>query len=109
MDWKRIMNKRQKKTDRKEAAEETAKKDIQQYFVRLIPEINLRLLLDMEPPSVDCEEMKGRNLRILPPATLWVEDITVLEYQAAPYGAGSKRPQFTRMWEQLLKNKKERR
>lgn len=86
------MNKRQKKTDRKEAAEETAKKEIQRYFVRLIPEINLRLLLDMEPPTI-----------------LWVEDITVLGYQAAPCAAKPKRLQFTRMWELLLKNKKERR
>lgn len=92
MDWKRIMNKRQKKTDRREAAEEAAKKEIQRYFVRLIPEINLRLLLDMEPPTI-----------------LWVEAITVTGFQAASCATESKGRRFIPMWRNFIKNKKERR
>lgn len=61
MDWIRIMNKRPKKADGKE--------ETQRFLTQLIPEINLRLLLETEALS-------GR--------ILWVESVTVTAYQSAP-------------------------
>lgn len=53
MDWKRIMNRKDKQADMTE--------EIEQLLTDLIPELNLRLIMDME----------------YVPNILWVESITV--------------------------------
>lgn len=76
------------------------KEEIQQFFVRLLPEINLRLFLEQE-------------MAVFPQRFLWVEAITLTGFQAAPCRKQkhSLRPRITHLWEHLTKNKnkKERR
>lgn len=96
MDWKRIMNKRHKKTDEKEAEtvneekakEEAVKEVIEQFFTRLLPEINLHLLLDMETMAQD--------------RLLWVEAITVTAYQKVPLIEQLQKPGIIRIWKRLM-------
>lgn len=111
MDWKRIMSKRHGKEKPDGAiAQNTAKKEeIQQYFVRLLPEINLRLLLDMESVPEEYEETERGDFRVPPARLLWVEDITVTAWQAALCMARSGKMGFIRTWKRFIKNKKERR
>lgn len=117
MDWKMIMSKRREKKEEKKEAEaqkavheaEMAKKEMQQYFVRLIPELNLRLLLDMESVMKECGEAGSGDDRIPPARFLWVDAITVTDYQAASDMGRSPKTGFIRTWKNFFKNKKERR
>lgn len=59
MDWKRIMNRKDKQADMTE--------EIEQFLTELIPELNLRLIMDME----------------YVPNILWVESITVTACESA--------------------------
>lgn len=59
MDWKRIMNKRH------ETVEIAGKEKVQQHLTQLLPELNLRLLLETEACSGNI---------------LWVEAVTVTGY-----------------------------
>lgn len=64
MGWKRIMSKENKQIPRE---------SLEYYFSELIPELNLRLLMEeLETPSAP-------SARIL-----WVEGTTVTAYEAAP-------------------------
>lgn len=67
MDWKKIMNRENfsKKSIQAEMMEE-----LRRALTEIIPELNLRLLLDMEPDS----------------KLLWVESVTVTAYESAPAG-----------------------
>ncbi|MCD7836901.1 MAG: hypothetical protein LUG83_09710 [Lachnospiraceae bacterium] len=60
MDLKRTTNRRHEQGN--------MRKEIDEFFTELIPELNLRLLLDIEPAY----------------GTLWVEEIIVTACEAAP-------------------------
>lgn len=81
MDWKRIMNKRPGKAGKNRAEAEqpslmdrTAEEEIREFFTGLIPEMNLRLLLDMKTEAADDS---------FPERLLWVESITLTDYEPA--------------------------
>lgn len=103
MDWKRIMNKRPGKADaeKAEAAEAAAEKEIREFFTGLIPEINLRLLLDLETETESAGTEWG-NFTVLPQRLLWVEAVTVTAYQAAPQKKKGGKPGFIRPWKRLI-------
>ena len=106
MDWKRIMNKRFGKTDRKkaeDAQQAAAKEEIRQFFIRLLPEINLRLLLDMEPEVTESVKMGCDNFVVFSQRLLWLEAVTVTAYQPASAKEQSKKPGFMRIWKRLTK------
>ncbi len=73
MDWKRTMNdtQEQAKEDKAEEAirEHPAQEtQLTQFLEELLPELNLRLLLEIEPEE----------------RLLWVESVTLMEYHSAP-------------------------
>lgn len=65
MDWKKIMNRKSQKADMTE--------EIGEFLEALIPELNLRLLLEMEPST----------------ELLWVESITVTAYESVQEGSSA--------------------
>lgn len=85
MDWKRTMNKRSGKADEKNAE---VKEEIEQFFAKLLPEINLRLLLDMEI-------MAGNRI-------LWVESVTVTACQNVKLLEKAQEPGIIRIWKRLI-------
>lgn len=99
MDWKRIMNKRHEKADekkaetvnREKAKEEVVKEEIEQFSTNLLPEINLRLFLDMETKAA-----------CFPLRLLWVEAVTVRTYQPPPSKEQSQDPGINRIWKRLM-------
>lgn len=99
MDWKKIMNKRHGKADEKKAEtvnkekakEEAVKEEIEQFFTKLLPEINLRLFLDMETMAV-----------FFPLRLLWVEAVSVKTYQPPLLKEQSQKPGINRIWKRLM-------
>lgn len=90
MEWKRIMNKRLKKADRrkKEFCNEeklqenkAAKEEIQIFLTQLLPELNFRLLLETESPFS---------------GLLWVESIIVTDYKFIPATKSNKKKEIFR-------------
>lgn len=64
MDWKKIMNRTAKFQEDSAVCEE-----VQQYLAQLVPQLNFRLLMETD--------LSSRSF-------LWVEAVTVTEYQSAP-------------------------
>lgn len=81
MDWKRIMNRKSQKADMTE--------EIGEFLEALIPELNLRLLLEMKPS----------------PELLWVESITVTAYESVQEGSSALyrlSSRIGRIWNRLM-------
>lgn len=77
MDWKKIMNKKVRQADgagkaagqpAEQRKDMEAWKETEEFFKGLLPELNLRLLLETDSS----------------PRILWVESITITAYEAAP-------------------------
>ncbi len=77
MDWRRITNRRRKRADRTEREEAGTKDSLEQYLHRLLPELNLRLLLETED---SCHSV------------LWVESVSVTAYQFVSAQRSSGKP-----------------
>lgn len=105
MDWKRIMNKRLKKKDRAEKQttytvdvkdNKTAWEEVQRFLTQLLPEINLRLLLETEPAEEKTLQIEQEKIFLPPARLLWVESVTVTSYQSVPVIESSGKPGFFR-------------
>lgn len=90
MGWKRIMNKKKRQKGRTgkktapEAAHVLTESEIKQYLTGLLPEWNLRLLMETDASAKE---------------VLWVESVTVTAYQSAPETGASGKLNF---WKRFL-------
>lgn len=56
---------------------------LDKYLKELIPQLNLRLLLDMELGFVQRDGTEMDTIVFSSPKTLWVDSISVIEYKTA--------------------------
>lgn len=95
MGWKRIMNKKKRQQcivvemSQSAARHVVTEEEIKQYLTYLIPEWNLRLLMDADASA---------NI------VLWVESVTVTAYQSAPETKSSGKLNLWKRCIQWLKN-----
>lgn len=86
MDWKKTMNSLNitgEKVDMRygsnKEAEQFTEENIEQYLTKLLPELNLRLFLEMY--SDETEEGEVMTKSLYPMNFLWIEEITVTSYE----------------------------